>query len=119
MRNGKRAIQNVLDAPQMMGIPWAYMTFRSGAFTDKDGIVHDVEPPFVVYYGSGQTKRAADDTHYWSEDTYTIEYYFTEKSSTNEEGIEAAILAEGFQFEKSEDVYLEDEDVFVIYYYLN
>ena len=29
------------------------------------------------------------------------------------------MLAEGFQFEKSEDTYLEDEDVFVIYYYLN
>lgn len=144
MRNGKRAIQNVLDALQMMGIPWAYMKFRSKLYVAEpieitnenheaiEVVVNDelqplmakeqeceVRPPFAVYYGSGQTMRAADDTHYWSEDTYTIEYYFTEKSSTNEEGIEAAILAEGFQFEKSEDVYLEDEDVFAIYYYLN
>ena len=119
MRDSKIMIGNVLDAIEEMGLPWAYMTFRSGTFTDKDGIVHDVEPPFVVYLGSGQTKLSGDDTHYWSENTYNIEYYFTEKSSTNEEGIEAAILAEGLQFEKSEDSYLEDEDVFVIYYYLN
>lgn len=144
MRNGKRAIQNVLNALQMMGIPWAYMKFRSKLYVAEpiaitnenheaiEAVVNDelqplmaeeqeceVRPPFAVYYGSGQTKLSADDTHYWSENTYNIEYYFTDKSSTNEVGIEAAILAEGFQFEKSEDSYLEDEDVFVIYYYLN
>lgn len=119
MRDAKKAIQNVLDALEAMGIPWAYMTFKSKTFLDSEESEHAVEPPFAVYYGSGQAKLSADDTHYWSENTYNIEYYFTDKSSTNEEGIEAAILAEGFQFEKSEDIYLEDEDVFVIYYYLN
>lgn len=119
MRDNRKAIDKVLDALEGMGLPWAYMTFRSKTFTDKDGNEHEVVPPFAVYYGSGQRKLSADNTHYWSENTYTIEYYFTDKSSANEEGIEAAILAEGFQFEKSEDVYLEDEDVCVIYYYLN
>lgn len=119
MNNNGRSLQNVLDALKAMGIPWAYMTFRSKTYQDEEGREQEVRPPFAVYYGSGQKKLSADDTHYWSENTYNIEYYFTDKSSTNEEGIEAAILAEGFQFEKSEDVYLENEDVFVIYYYLN
>lgn len=119
MRDGRKAIDRVLAALENMGLPWAYMTFRSGTFIDRSGAERKVEPPFAVYYGSGQNKVSADNTHYWSENTYNIEYYFTEKSSTNEEGIEAAILAEGFQFEKSEDAYLEEEDVFVIYYYLS
>lgn len=119
MSNGKKAIERVLDALQAMDIPWAYRTFRSNTYLDEEGHEHEVKPPFAVYYGSGQNKLSADNTHYWSEDTYNIEYYFTDKSSTEEEGIEAAILAEGFQFQKSEDIYLEEEDVFVIYYYLN
>lgn len=119
MRDSKKSLENVLAALQRMGITWAYMTFKSETYLDEENQEHEVRPPFAVYYGSGQNKLASDDTHYWSDDTYTIEYYFTEKSSTDEEGIEAAILAEGFQFEKSEDSYLEDEDVFVIYYYLN
>ena len=119
MRDSKRMIQTALDAIETLGLPWTYMTFRSGTFEDRDGNEHEVVPPFVVYYGAGQNKLSADDTHYWSEDIYNLEYYFKDKSSTNEEGIEAAILDAGFQFEKSEDEYLEDEDVFVIYYYLN
>lgn len=119
MVDSKQAIQNVLEALEDMNIPWAYLTFRSSTYLDADGNEHEVKPPFAVYYGSGQSKLSADNTHYWSENTYTIEYYFTDKSSTYEEGIEAAILAEGFQFEKSGDIYLEDEDVVVIYYYLN
>ena len=119
MEERARELQNILDALETMGIPWAYMTFRSKTYIDSDGQEHEVKPPFAVYYGSGQNKLSADNTHYWSENTYTIEYYFTDKNSTNEEGIETAILSEGFQFEKSEDIYLEDEDVIVIYYYLN
>ena len=109
MRNSKKSLENVLAAIESMDLPWAYMVIRDA----------EIEPPFVVYYGSGQNKISADNTHYWSENTYNLEYYFKEKNSTHEEGIEAAILAEGFQFEKSEDVYLDDEDVFAVYYYLN
>ena len=109
MINGKKTIDMVLSAIEEIGLPWAYMVIKDDS----------IEPPFVVYYGAGQNNLSADDTHFWSENTYNIEYYFTKKSNTNEEGIEAAILAAGFQYEKGEDSYLSDEDIFVIYYYLN
>lgn len=119
MINNKTSAERIQEALNNTGLPWAYMLFRGKTYTDEKGIEREVKPPFLVYYGSGQNKRSADDTHYWSENTYNIEYYFEEKNESNEEGIEAALLAEGFQFDKSEDVYLDDEDLFAIYYYLN
>ena len=77
------------------------------------------QPPFIVYTGSGQNIFRADDTHYYSRNTYTVEYYYKLKDETAESAIEAVLLGDGYQFTKSEDVYIEDEDVFVIYYYLN
>jgi hypothetical protein len=58
----------------------------------------------------------ADNTHYWRENTYQVEYYFTEKNEALEADIEDALLAAGFNYDKSEDVFIESEDVFVIYY---
>lgn len=118
MIDGKKASERIESALNAMGLPWAYMLFRGNTYFDEEGNEHEVKPPFVVYYGAGQNKLSAEDTHYWSDDTYNIEYYFTIKSSTNEATIEQALLDNGFQFEKSEDVYLEDEDIFAIYYYL-
>ena len=76
------------------------------------------EPPFIVYMGDGQEKTAGDDTYVDTQNNYRIEYYFIEKSSTNEEAIEAALLADGWLYEKSEDIYIEDEKIFVVYYYV-
>lgn len=75
-----------------------------------------VSPPYLAYIGSGQDVADADDTHYWTENTYQIEYYFTEKNEANEAAIEDALLENGYNYTKSEDVYIEDEGVFVIYY---
>ena len=119
MIDGMKSSERIEEALESTGLPWAYMTFRGDKYIDKDGIEHDVTVPYAVYYGAGQTKHSADNTHYWSENTYNVEYYFEKKDETNEEAIEAALLAAGFQFEKSEDVYLDDEDIFAIYYYLN
>ena len=47
---------------------------------------------------------------------FQVEYYFTEKSQANEAAIEDALLGQGFNYTKSEDVYIEEEGVFVIYY---
>jgi hypothetical protein len=71
-----------------------------------------------VYIGNGQNTFQADDTHYWKQNSYQVEYYFTTKNESNEEAIESALLENGFLYEKSEDIYIEDEDVFVIYYYI-
>lgn len=76
------------------------------------------EPPFVVYMGSGQETFEADDTIYHAQNRHRIEYYFAIKDEDAEADIEAAILKHGRQYEKSEDVYIDSEDIFVIYYYI-
>ena len=90
---------------QSTGLPCAYSHFKTAQ-----------EPPYIVYIGSGQNDLNADNTHYWRQNTYQVEYYFTEKNEQNETDIEDALLGAGYVYEKSEDVYIEDEGVFVIYY---
>ena len=76
------------------------------------------EPPYIVYIGNGQETFEADNTHYWKTNSYQVEYYFTEKNEQNEAVIEEALLDNGYLYEKSEDIFIESEGVFVIYYYI-
>lgn len=92
---------------QSTGLPCVYSHFKKPK-----------EPPYIVYIGNGQNVLEADNTHYWRRNTYQVEYYFTQKNEANETSIENALLEAGFLYDKSEDVYIEDEDVFVIYYYI-
>ena len=95
------------DTLKKTGLPCAYSHFRS-----------QVKPPYLVYMGSGMDSMTGDNTIYWRENTYTVEFYFTEKNEALEKTIEDILLADGYIFTKSEDIYLEGEDVFLIYYYL-
>ena len=90
---------------QSTGLPCAYSHFKTKQ-----------SPPYIVYIGSGQDIFEADNTHYWKENTYQVEYYFTTKNEQNEASIENALLEAGYLYDKSEDNYIEDEGVFVIYY---
>ena len=90
---------------QSTGLPCAYSHFKKAQ-----------EPPYIVYIGSGQNYMDADNTHYYRQNTYQVEYYFTAKNETNEASIENALLGAGYNYTKSEDVYIQEEDVFVIYY---
>lgn len=90
---------------QSTGLPCAYSHFKT-----------DQASPYIVYIGSGQDYMDADNTHYWRQNTYQVEYYFTTKNESNETAIEDALLGQGYNYTKSEDVYIEDEGVFVIYY---
>lgn len=90
---------------QSTGLPCAYSHFKK-----------PVEPPYIVYIGDGQDTMDADNTHYWRDNRYQIEYYFTIKNETNETAIEDALLGAGYIYTKSEDVFIEEEGVFVIYY---
>jgi hypothetical protein len=92
---------------QSTGLPCAYSHFKKKK-----------SPPYIVYIGNGQETFQADNTHYWKQNTYQVEYYFTTKNESNEEAIETALLDNGFLYEKSEDIYIEEEEVFVIYYYI-
>ena len=93
---------------QSTGLPSAYSHFKQGQV-----------PPYIVYIGDGQTVMHADDTNYWVENTYQVEYYYKLKDEQKEADIEKALLDGGYLFEKSEDNYLSDQDVFVIYYYVS
>ena len=92
---------------QSTGLPCAYSYFRTGQ-----------APPYIVYMGNGQNVMEADNTHYWRKNQYRVEYYFTTKNESNEASIENALLTAGFNYDKSEDLYLEDQGVFLIYYYI-
>lgn len=72
--------------------------------------------PYAVVLGDGQQQIFADNTIYDKRNTYTVEYYFQSKSSAREDALEDGLLAAGYIYDKSEDVYIEDERVFVIYY---
>ena len=96
---------SIYSTLQGTGLPCAYSHFKTAQ-----------DPPYIVYIGSGQELFDADNTHYWRQNTYQVEYYFTTKNETNETAIEDALLGAGYLYEKSEDVYIEDEGVFVIYY---
>lgn len=92
---------------QGTGLPCAYSHFKT-----------QQQPPYIVYIGSGQDVLDADNTHYWRENKYQVEYYFTTKNESNEASIEGALLEAGYLYDKSEDIYIEDQNVFVIYYYV-
>ena len=95
-----------MSALQGTGLPCAYSHFK-----EKQ------EPPFLVYIQNGQNQFDADDTRFWHRNIYQVEYYFKIKDSAAEAVVEKALLDAGFKFTRSEDIYLEDEDVFVVYYY--
>ena len=97
----------IYEALQSTGLPCAYSHFKKPQ-----------DPPYLVYIGNGQDVLEADNTHYWRRNTYQVEYYFAKKNEAAEASIEDALLAAGFMYEKSEDIYIEDQGVFVIYYYV-
>lgn len=92
---------------QSTGLPCVYSHFKKTQ-----------SPPYIAYIGNGQDFIDADNTHYWRHNRYQVEYYFTTKNESNEAAIEDALLSNGYLYEKSEDIYIEDEGVFVIYYYI-
>jgi len=99
------AKSKIVKTLESTGLPVSYGLFPEGK-----------KPPYIVYIGNGQTVFGADDTHYWSKNGYQVEYYFKKKSEAAETAIENILLQAGYIFQKSEDVYLEEENVFLIYY---
>ena len=97
----------IFSTLQKTNLPCAYSHFR-----DK------VDPPYIVYVGRGQNTFWADNTWYHRDNQFQIEYYFTKKDEAKERAIEDVLLADGYNYEKSDDVYIESEGLFVIYYYV-
>ena len=97
----------IYEALQTTGLPCAYSHFKTAQ-----------TPPYLTYIGTGQNNFDADNIHYYGYNTYQVEYYYTSKNEANEAAIESALIAAGFKYAKSEDVFIESEGVFVIYYYV-
>ena len=98
---------SIYSTLQGTGLPCAYSHFKTNQ-----------TPPYIVYIGNGQDNLDADNTHYWRNNRYQVEYYFTTKNEQNEASIEDSLLGAGYLYDKSEDVYIEEQGVFVIYYYI-
>lgn len=97
-------IDSILEG---LGIPVAY-----GLHKEKTPL------PYITWLGSGQNTFDADNTYYFKENTYQIELYYKLKDPTLEDQLEQILLDNGLLYEKSEDVYLEEEGTFMIYYYI-
>ena len=97
---------SIMETLQSTGLPCAYSHFKT-----------KTDPPFLVYIQSGQNQFSADDGRYWYRNTYQVEYYFEKKDSRAEAAIEKALLDADYKFTRSDDIYLDDEDIFVAYYY--
>ena len=97
--------ETLTDEDNGLGIPVAY-----GRFKEQTALPH------IVYMGDGQDTFGADNTFYYKENNYRIEYYFKNKDETIEAAIETLLLENGLQYSKSEDIYIPSEDVFEIYY---
>lgn len=100
-------INTLLKIKTELKIPVAYSHFQK-----------PVEPPYLVYIGNGQDNFKGDNTLYWRENTYQLELYFKEKDEDLENSVEEILLEDGHIFSKSEDVFIESEGLFLIYYYV-
>lgn len=95
----------ILETLKKAGVPVRYSHFKT---TPK--------PPYITYIGDGQNQVFAEDTCFFSQNIYQVEYYFKEKNEKLEANIEKLLLSYGYMYEKSEDVFIESEGLFVIYY---
>lgn len=98
---------NLLDTLKKTGLPIAYFKFSKLQTL-----------PFIVYRGNGQNSFAADDTYLHKVNTYIVEYYFDRKNEALEADLEKILLEDSFNYEKSPDVYIQSEDIYVIYFYI-
>lgn len=101
-------MKNIVDTLKKLNIPCVY------SHSEKRII-----PPYIAYLGSGQNQFKADNHRYSYSNSYQVEYYFTRKNEILESEIENILDGDGWMFDKSEDVFIEEENVFLIYYYLN
>lgn len=87
-----------------------------GIYVSTGNTVEKKAPRYVIIKGNGQNTFSGDDTYIWRENLLQIEYYFTKKNVAEETAFEDRLLEEGLLYNKSEDVFIEEEGVFLIYY---
>ena len=87
------------------GLPFAYRAWKKG---------HAL--PFGVFYFERDTPFAADGVVYTKKTRYALELYTAEKDPGAEQQLETALTAAGIFYSKSEEIYIDDEQMqYVIY----
>lgn len=81
-------------------------------------VTENLEPPFLVYKGNKANNMSADNKIYYTTYGYIIEYYFNVKNEELENKIEERLNNEDIIWVKSGDIFIEEEDISLIYYYI-
>lgn len=102
-------LKQILDQTHL---PVAYDHFTE---TDETPIP---ELPFVTYVESESNNMMADNTMWAPINDYTIELYTEKKDVVTENILEEALLVNKLPFNSSETNWIEDEKMFVKYYYV-
>ena len=76
------------------------------------------DPPFIVYMGYAPDHFYADNIPYVKQKAYRIEYYFKTKDESLEETLESTLSSDGWIFDRSDDLYISQEKLYAIYYYI-
>ncbi|WP_088825659.1 MULTISPECIES: hypothetical protein [Listeria] len=102
-------LKQILDQTHL---PVAYNHFTE---TDRTPIP---ELPYITYLESESDNFMADNTIYKNVNDYTIEFYSSKKDITTEHLLEEILLVNKLPFNSSETIWIDDEKMFVKYYYV-
>lgn len=89
------------------GLPVSYMRNKK-----------EIELPYLIYLGNGSINFKADNKIYNTDNTYIVEYYFKNKNENLERQIEALFNENNIIWEKTEDIFIPDENMIFIRYFL-
>lgn len=68
--------------------------------------------PYLVVTDQGRDDVCADDQHYLRINLYNVEYYFEKKDSAIENRIESLFIVSDYQYDISEDIWIDTEQFF-------
>lgn len=89
------------------GIPYAYGVFKK-----------PVEPPHLVAFETSSENFIADNKVYCKIKTIKMDYTFLNKDIEEQNKIEDTILGD-IPWEKTDEIYLQNEDCWQVSYYFN
>ena len=95
-------LKTVLDGS---GIPFVYRAWK---------YCHDL--PFGVFYFEHDNPFAADGIVYAKKTLYALELYTAEKDPYAEAALEKALTAAGIFYSKSDETYIDEEQMFYVIY---
>lgn len=99
--------KTLYDLLKTLKIPVAYDHFNS----DKT-----INPPFIVYRETAPDTFKAEDITYYRPYDYEIELVTSEKNPTLEETIENLLTTNKIPYDKTNDVWDEEEKIYHIFY---